>query len=207
MVTEASIRAVLDSKFGGVLTAGKHSRNGRACALEALSVVQGVDWTDSPVLLRIFDLRTLNDMSVSDALRTKMLLPLLAAYAGSMDWPIARQRAVSTQLIVLTVNRLISEFPGLSEVIRTQCRSARTCHEARDAALAARAASADLDSAALDALDASAARDALAAIDASAALAASAASAARDADTERIFLCVCAIWKDAVISQPLLVEK
>ena len=91
-----ALQTFLDERFGGTLQSGNHASDHRACALEALAAWQGLDWTDSPYKTRTFDLRPINDMKVSEEVRTKYLLPVLVAYAGSLDWPIPRQQAVVT---------------------------------------------------------------------------------------------------------------
>jgi len=178
-----SLKALLDSRFGGVLKAGSHEQDGEACALELLSVARGVEWTDSPVSVRSFDLRRLNDIAVSDEVRTECLLPVIAAYDGSLDWPERRQRAVVDRLVVLLVQRIVAELPRLDDRVREQCRGVKTRAQTRDAA-----AYADADAAAAAAYAAAAAADA----------AAAAAYAAAAAARERVFRTACQVWLDAV---------
>ena len=138
------LQAVLDARFHGVLTQGQHPdpEDSHACALELLSVVQGKPWTDDPETVRTFDVRALNDLEVPDAVRTTHFLPVLAAYAGSLDWPLERQQRVVARLVILTVQRLIAELPSLPEDLRSRCRRAATVEEARAAAEAAEEAAA-----------------------------------------------------------------
>ena len=166
------------------LSAGAHQPDGHACALEYLSVARGIPWTDQPETVRCWDIRPINDIPVSDALRTTHLLPLLRAYDGSMDWPIARQISVVEKIIIATVNHIIAELQYLPEDLRAPCRVAATVAQA---GAAARAATDAADAAARGAADAAdaAARAARATADAASAARATAdaASAAARAAT------------------------
>ena len=187
-VTLEALETLLKSRFKGVLFKGAHNEDSQACVLELLSVAQGMPWTDSPKTTRCFDLRLINDMPVSNAIRTKHLLPLLAVYAGSMDWPIAKQKAVVTRIVLLTVNRLLAELPSLSKVLKTQCQQATTLLEAAGAAgWAAEAAGWAAGAAGWAAEAAGWAAEA----------AGWAAGATGGAATENIFTQTCALWMEA----------
>ena len=159
------------------LSAGAHNPDGQACALEYLSVARGIDWTDAPEKVRCFDLRLINDISVSDALRTEHLMPVLMAYDGSLDWPMERQQRVVERIIILTVQRLVADLPGLPDTIREQCRKATTLTEAAEAARAAAGAAWAASWAAW---------------------AASWAAWAAIASQEKVFIVACQVWLDAV---------
>ena len=64
---------------------------------------------DSPNLARTWDIRPLNDAFSDDKLRTAWMLKVHAAYLGSYDWEQTRRRAVAEKLVILTVNRIISD--------------------------------------------------------------------------------------------------
>ena len=132
--TTTQLQKLLDKRFGGLLASGSHEPDGAACALELLSQARGGDWSDKPSLVRCFDLRPLNDAFTSSLERTKYVLPVAAAYDGSLDWPVERQRKVIEQIIILTVQRVISELPSLPAKTRADCRRANTLPEARTAA-------------------------------------------------------------------------
>lgn len=184
------LKELLDARFGGVLKKGSHNPNVDCCALELVSVSLGIPWTDSPNRTRTFDLRPINDIGVSDQIRTKHLLPVLEMYVGSLDWPEKRQKEVVSKLAVLTVQRIIGQLPDLSEKIREQCRQADTLQKAAAAAYAAYAYAY---------ASASAANAAYAAASAYAvAYAAYAAHASAKAVTESIFIETCQIWLEAV---------
>ena len=189
------------------LSAGAHQPDGHACALEYLSVARGIPWTDQPETVRCWDIRPVNDILVSDDLRTTHLLPLLRAYDGSMDWPIARQISVVEKIIIATVNHVIAELQYLPDDLRAPCRVAATVAQAGAAAgaaavaiPAARAADAPA-SAAANAASAAARAAAHAASAAARAAAIVASAAARAADAaptvlilDNLFIQVCAIW-------------
>lgn len=138
MITIERLTTLLNDQFGGLLRDGMHEiGNGQCCAMELLSAAQEIPWTDTPEETKTWDLRPLNDISVDSRVRTQHLLPVLAAYAGCCDWPIARQIAVARRLGLLTVNRIIAEFSGLPDRIRDDLRSARDLVAAREAASSA----------------------------------------------------------------------
>jgi len=134
------LQCVLDKQFGGVLRETVHAQgSGQANGMELLSVVRGLPWTASPDEVRCFDLGPLNKIQVTPETRTKFLMPVLAAYDGSLDWPIQKKQRVAERLVLLTVQRLIAELPGLPDAIRRKCRDARTLGDAASAAAAASA--------------------------------------------------------------------
>jgi hypothetical protein len=189
-ITVRKLRSVLKKRFGGVIKKGSHEENGQCCALELLSVCREIPWTDNPGKVGSWDLRDINDIPVLDDLRTKHLVPVIAAYADSMSWPKERQREVATKLVILTVNRIVAELPGLSDAIRNQCREAKTL------AAASAAASAAAGAAASDARYAASAASAAGA----ARYAASAASAAAGAAAgDAVFIVACKLWLDAAV--------
>lgn len=94
-ITLKRLQAILNKRFNGILTKGCHKENGKACALELLSVVKKIPWTDQPDDLDLWDLRALNDMQVAGTMRTEYMLPLLAKYAGSMKWLVKKKKECS----------------------------------------------------------------------------------------------------------------
>jgi hypothetical protein len=140
-VTLTDLQTILDAQFGGVLDVGAHAAGeGHCCGLELLSVAEQRPWSDDPQTLDCWDVRSLHDIAVSPALRTRHMLPLLVAYQHSRSWPIARQLTVAERLVVLTIQRLISALPGLSPDLMARCRGATTLEAAATAARAAAAA-------------------------------------------------------------------
>jgi hypothetical protein len=136
-ITLETLEDLLVTRFAGVLRSGYHApASGECCALELLSAAQGREWTDDPEVVRTFDLRLINDIPVTNEVRTQYLLPVLVAYAGSLDWPLARQWRVADRLLIETTRRLLSILPGLTEATREQCRNAFTVSAARRAVLA-----------------------------------------------------------------------
>ena len=140
MITVEQLQSLLDQRFHGRLTAGSHQENGECCALELLSVAQKIPWTDSPQQLRCWDLRPLNDIAVADTIRTAHMIPVLAAYANSLDWPAKRQKAVTTLITIKTVSRIVSALSHLPVGIAEQCRDATTLSSALTAVKASEAA-------------------------------------------------------------------
>ena len=196
--TLTALRRLVDERFGGVLKRGKHPKNGKCCALECLSVLRGIPWTDDPEELRTFDLRNLNDIYVSDYIRAEYLLPVMAAYNGSLDWPAERQAAVAAALVVGVVNVLIADLLGLPDKIRRVCREARNCREAQ-ASVSSGLHESVMHSALL-AASMAASMTASAAVSArlSAGAAAQSALTARSVrERERIFIAACQVWLDA----------
>lgn len=45
----------------------------------------------------------------------------MGAYQGSLSWPLARQLHVLERLALLTVQRIVSKLPGLSQRLCRQC--------------------------------------------------------------------------------------
>ena len=109
-ICEKRLRATLE-KFGGVLKYGKHgAESGECCALELLAEDMGLGHTDSPRDTHTWDLRSLNDMNVPDDVRTEHLIPVLAAYAGSMDWDVKRQMEVSEKVLLGMFRKVIAQY-------------------------------------------------------------------------------------------------
>jgi hypothetical protein len=183
------LQCLLDKQFGGVLRDSAHPEgSGRANAMELLSAVRGVRWTASPEQVRCFDLGPLNKIQVSPETRTKHLMPVLAAYDGSLDWPIQRKQRVAERLALLTVQRVVAGLPGLPESCRKLCREACTLAEAAAAAATASAEAQSAAGAEVRESPASALWAAKAAKAASMALAKTAADAAASAATVALAL-------------------
>ena len=206
-ITEHQLRDLLDQRFHGVLLTGKHQENSQACAMELLSVAKGIPWTDNPEAVRSFDLRSINDVRVDGVVRAQHLLPLLAAYADSMDWPVEQQARVVTRIILLTINRLISQLPQLPSAVAQKCRDAATLTEVIRAAEDTAKAAEDTSSArAAEAVRAAARAAEDADWAASSARAAEATAwaamvAAGDAARQNVFIDICALWMEAVTNE------
>lgn len=188
MTTTETFLEYVQRRFGG-LFAGSHPPDGKVCALEAWSQYCQREWTGQPATLGTWDLRPINDIDVPESVRTPALCRLVEAYAGCREWPRERQTAVAERLVLLTVQRLISELEGLPPEVAASCREARTLQQAAAAAAWAWAAAARV-----------AARAAAAAAAAAAATAAEWAAesaASKAAARERVFLAAVAIWEEA----------
>ena len=86
----------LTRRFGGVLTHGRHTPDGVACALEAWSQYEARTWTDDPVALNMPDLRALNDACWSDdAIRALWMGRVLSAVTPVWRDPGRRPRFVA----------------------------------------------------------------------------------------------------------------
>jgi hypothetical protein len=217
MTTVESLQALLEKRFGGLLYAGRHaSTENAACILELGSKAIGAPWTDNPQMLNTWDMRLINDIAVSPKLRTPWMLRVYAAYQDCRSWPIERQQAVATAIVIGTVRRVIAELPGLTDEVRAQCRAVTTMDEARIAARTSAAAARTLAAAARTVANAEdavhAARSAADAARSAAHAAHAARSAARSAawaaggvssTNEAVFIAACEVWLEAVQSQLL----
>jgi hypothetical protein len=197
MITLDAIQTLIHTRFQGRLWEGAHAPDGHACVLECYSQALGLDWTDDPSILRIWDVRPINDIPVSPEQRAQRMPALVMAYQGCCDWPRARQKAVAARLAMLTVQRIIAALPGLPDDVAHDCRTCERLSAAKAGAAAAMAAlaaqAAQAAKAAASAADGAAARAACAA--ALAAQAAKAAAAA--ADVAAIFEVACDLWLEA----------
>ncbi|MDE3097514.1 MAG: hypothetical protein KGK07_16125, partial [Chloroflexota bacterium] len=103
-------------RFGGRLWKGVHrADSGRACVLEAAHAAVGHAWSDDPGGMWP-DLRPLNDGPWASAeQRTTHLTRVMRAYWNWQDWSDARQQTVAARLALLTVQRLVSSLPGISD--------------------------------------------------------------------------------------------
>ncbi len=200
------LQALLNEHDDGILRHGMHKEGREFCALEFESKVRGRQWSDAPITLP--DLRPINDGPwSSDTARTTALLPVMAALWDWSEWSQSRRVAWASCVALMTVQQIVSELPGLSDDIRTQCREAKDLTAAAaGAAAAARAASAEEGAAAwaggaaesaAEAAEEAAEAWAGGAAEAAATGAAGAAAAARAASAEegdKILLIACAIW-------------
>ena len=183
------LQCLLDKQFGGTLRDTPHPAGaGKANAMELLSVYRGIPWTGSPEDVHCFDLSPLNKIQVSPEMRTQHLLPVLAAFDGSLDWPIQRKQRLAERLALLVVQRIVSALPGLPDSTRKLCREAANLAEAAVAAANASAAAQTAAGAELRESPASALWAAKAAKAASVALAKTAADAAASAATVALAL-------------------
>jgi len=132
-MTIEMLREKLAELDEGLLRKGSHPPGREFCALEFVSQVEGREWSGQPVTM--FDVRLLNDGFSNDGIRTREMLPLLAALWGSQAWSQTRQKAWTQIVVLRTVREIIAELPELSVEVRTQCRSVRTLEEASLATL------------------------------------------------------------------------
>jgi len=197
MLTLESVSELIRTRFGGRVVAGKHPFDGEGCLHEIESAALGIAWTDEPQLTRSFDRRPLNDIDVPGTLRAEYAARLIVAYQGSLDWPIERQVRVAERLAIWTIQRVVSELPGLPKAIQELCRAADDLSAAKKAADEAEAVAwVAAEVAAVAAVRAArgAARAATWAAGAAAAEAADGAEA-----RERIFRLNCELWLAAAI--------
>lgn len=111
------LRKILDD-HGGLLAAGSHDKcEKRVCGNELLSLSERLALTDDPDVLRICDLRPINDIDVDGFFRAKHLLPVIAAYAGCMDWPADRKTRTADYIGVQVARRIIPLIPWLTAEI------------------------------------------------------------------------------------------
>ena len=90
-MTVARLKAALVELDGGVLKRGSHEEGEREfCALELSSVMRGQKINDEPGNLP--DLRDLNDTIYGDKVRTKALLPTMAALWDWEKWSDRRRK-------------------------------------------------------------------------------------------------------------------
>lgn len=131
----------------GHLSAGDHECPGEgACILEAVSICDGVDWTDDPNALDRPDIRPLNDGPwTSDEVRTEQMMrlaPLLAAWPA---WGKPRRLDYLRRVVIRTVRELLPialrdrHLPDRAK----ECEHVTTLAAAEGAAAAAYTASAD----------------------------------------------------------------
>ena len=157
-LTVEQLQHVLDTYDNGVLSTGTHKPDdGLYCALECVSLAQGIRWrddgtedgildiptrrkifTDNPTALGMPDIRAINDARwSSDALRTATMLPLISVLSDWSQWSSMRQRRWAEIVSIETVKQIISQLPGLPDSVRLQCKQADTLKSARAAANAA----------------------------------------------------------------------
>ena len=209
MIEFEQVEQLLQSRFGGLIRNGSHTEDGSGCLIEIANAAIGAAWSDNPTLWP--DLRPINDAFTSDSERTRVLWPVLRAYWHWSEWGAARQRQIIERVIILTVQRIIAELPGLPPDVAQRCREATTlsaagaaagaawaAEAAAEAAWAAEAAAAAAWAARVAAGAARAATWAAAGAAAWAARAAGAAWAAEAAAGESVLEVACALWIEAL---------
>jgi biotin carboxyl carrier protein len=208
MIEFEQVEQLLQSRFGGLIRNGSHTEDGSGCLIEIANAAIGAAWSDNPTLWP--DLRPINDAFTSDSERTRVLWPVLRAYWHWSEWGAARQRQIIERVIILTVQRIIAELPGLPPDVAQRCREATTLSAAGAAAGAAWAAEAAAEAAwaaeaaaeaawaAEAAARAAGATWAAAGAAAWAARAAGAAWAAEAAAGESVLEVACALWIEAL---------
>ena len=138
--TKESLTAVIN-RYGG-LSAGSHdAKSGKCCLLEAVSVCEGREWTDSPLVLDRPDVRSLNDAAWSDdATRTEQMLrlaPLLEAWPA---WSASKRAAWAQGVALRTVREILPialRAAKLDEALVLACEQAKDLDAARVASNAA----------------------------------------------------------------------
>ena len=130
-MTIEALRQGLVEHDKGVLKGGMHKPEDREfCALEFSSIMRGKTLTDSPGDLP--DLRPLNDAPwPNDTARTAALLPVMVALWDWREWSSKRQAQWAQRVVIDTVRRIISELPGLSDLLRIRCHAGTTLNEVK----------------------------------------------------------------------------
>jgi len=141
MIDFDKVDAILRSRFGGYIRKGSHSEDGKGCLIEIANAAIGAAWSDHPTLWP--DFRPINDAYDSDEARTRHLWPVLRKYWHWSEWGEARQRQIIERVVILTVQRIIAELPGLPAEVAQRCREATARAAERAARAAARVAAAD----------------------------------------------------------------
>ena len=205
-MTVEQLMAGLVEHDDGVLSYGAHKEGDRKfCALEYRSIMKGRKFSDAPVDMP--DIRPLQDAfgvgAKADALRTKHIIPVMAALWDWDAWSGARQKAWSEAIVIALVKTTIADLTGLPDAVQEKCRSVTTLAEAAGAA--AEAAGAAAGAAAWDAAEAAAGAAAEAAAGAAAGAAAEAATrdaawAAGAAAEAAILIQTCQQWIDAAVA-------
>jgi len=109
MITDARhpLVAVVEDRFGGVLSSGLHEPDGKACIHEALNAAEGRPWSDEPGERP--DLRAFNDGPWSDdAARTAAMLRIGTVLLW--DWPSwspERRQQVVDQVVEGTIRSVL----------------------------------------------------------------------------------------------------
>ena len=198
MIDFDKVDAILRSRFGGYIRKGSHSEDGKGCLIEIANAAIGAAWSDDPTLWP--DFRSINDAFSSDEARTRHLWPVLRAYWHWSEWSTERQRQIIERVVILTVQRIIADLPGLPAEVAQRCREATTREAAWAAAWAAGPAGAAWAAAwaAERAAELAAWEAAWEAAWASWAAAGAARVAAADSVLER----ACALWIEALEVQP-----
>ena len=140
--TYQDFERVLEARFGGVLSGGKHHEGSEACLLEARAATLGLHWTDDPTTVRWPDLRPLNDAFPSNALRTAQMRRVAAALWDWDTWSPERQRAYTQRVSEITIRRILPlalRAEGLNDAA-DRCEQEGTEAAARAAARAITAA-------------------------------------------------------------------
>jgi hypothetical protein len=122
---------ILRTRFGGVISAGKHEPDGQACALELYAVAIGHEWTDNPQALGMPEIRGLNDAFHDERLRTQHMLRVLTALYDYPNWSADRKRQWCERIVIETMRRIIAELPLLPDTTREQCRGVTILGAAR----------------------------------------------------------------------------
>ena len=138
MIEFEQVEQLLQSRFGGLIRNGSHTEDGSGCLIEIANAAIGAAWSDDPTLWP--DFRSINDAFSSDEARTRHLWPVLRAYWHWSEWSTERQRQIIERVIILTVQRIIAELPGLPAEVAQRCREATTLAAALAAARAAEGA-------------------------------------------------------------------
>ena len=198
MIEFEQVEQLLQSRFGGLIRRGFHPDDREGCLIEIANAAIGAAWSDHPTMWP--DFRPINDAYDSDEARTRHLWPVLRKYWHWSEWGEARQRQIIERVVILTVQRIIAELPGLPAEVAQRCREATT----RVAVLAAAGAAAGAAWAAerVAAWAAERAAEGAAREAGREAAWAAARAAARAAAADSVLERACALWIEALEVQP-----
>jgi len=145
---DQTFQELIDSRFGGKVSAGKHESDesdGHACALEAVSALLDKDWSDDPATLQMPDVRPMNDAGwASEAERTTHMIRLITALLPWREWSTVQRTQFATRIAGRTIREILPTMLrgiGLDDAAR-ECEEQGTARAADSAASEARAASA-----------------------------------------------------------------
>ncbi len=129
------------ARYGGIKSGSHDVDDGACCILEAISVCDGREWTDSFIALDRPDVRPLNDAAwPNDATRTEQMLRLAPLLEEWPHWSLARRKAWARRVALRTVREVL---PIALRAAQIDNATIAACEQANglEAEMAARAAS------------------------------------------------------------------
>lgn len=121
MLTLESLRALLNSRFGGVLKAGKHSEDGEACVRELRACALGLPWNDHP------DGRVASPTdSFCQILNDSEWSSDRARADGCLALALLTEAEAATGWLAVLAERVIKEVVSVALEAADRCRNATT---------------------------------------------------------------------------------